>query len=129
MPDPYWPCFCGMKSRNILLTLCIGLVVLLSGCQTITNRPEIPKNTVGSFNFVKGPDGKFKLVVIGKNGKIVGSGAIHDKKFYMSHKSVKLKNNEVRMYFKNGSCTVLVCLPGTPCTPVVIDPVNDCPAF
>ena len=116
-----------MKNANIILMFLLSSIFLLASCNAKVERTEIPKNAVGTFSFVKGPNGKFSLKVFNKNGKPVEFKSAMDKK--AQHAGKPGGNPKVTFEFINGSCSVLVCMPGRPCFPVVIDPVNDCPAF
>ena len=63
-----------MISKNINLfirVIAIGLLVSLVGCAKINlDRPQVPANTVGSFNFTK-VDGEGGLVIFNKGGQVV----------------------------------------------------------
>ena len=104
-------------------------LIFIASCETVAQRPEVPANTIGSFNFVKTKDNKFKIVVLNKRGKKVDLPSLMDEKSKYYSKTKLLpgqKENEVRLFFEDGSCTVYVCAPFVPCSPVVIDDDAKC---
>lgn len=94
-----------------------------------SKRPEVPAGTVFSANFVKTPNNTFKLKMFDANGRPVDFKELMKSKKSGITSKVKLDNNQVLLTFKNGSCIVEVCMPGIPCFPVLVDPVNNCPNF
>ena len=116
-----------MRKTASLVAIFISALFILTSCETMSTRPEVPKNTIGSINLVK-PKGSnvFQIVVLNKNGKPVDIKSIIDKKAKQSQKTSDQQSNEIRLFLESGSCVVQVCLPRRPCQPVTIDDDAQC---
>jgi len=95
-------------------------MIFLSSCETMTAKPRIPENTVGSFNFTKKDGGGLGIEVFNVKGK---KAKLTNKEIPKGSKKV----DEIKLEFFNGSCTVRVCRRGRPCETVVIDDDSLCP--
>jgi hypothetical protein len=102
------------------VVLMILTTTLITACETMTNKPRIPDNTVGSFNFTKQNGKGFGLSIFNAKGKEV---KLTDKPIPKGAEKV----DEVKIEFYNGSCIVNVCRRGRPCETVVIDDDSLCP--
>jgi len=121
----------GFMSLSSIIS-CDKLQQNLSNSSDTINKLKLPSETVGSFNFVKTKDNKFKLVVFNKQGKPASTQPAIDKRSKYSSQSKFLsgqQENEVRLFFENGSCTVYSCFFGIGCTPSVIDDDAKCAAL
>ena len=109
-----------MKYKTYLVLFAFCSVIFLSSCETMTTKPRIPDNTVGSFNFTKKNGGGLGIEVFNVKGKKV---KLTNKEIPKGSKKV----DEIKLEFFNGSCTVRVCRRGRPCETVVIDDDSLCP--
>lgn len=117
-----------MKKITTLLAIFISALFILTSCGTNSTRPQVPKDTIGSINFIKS-NNKFKVIVLNKNGKPFDIRTVLDKKAQQSadiKQTSEQQSNEVRLFFVDGSCVVKVCLPRRPCQPVTIDDDEKC---
>lgn len=115
-----------MRKLIYLTFIAFTSVTLISGCAS--NKPKVD-GAVGYFVITTDKNKKANLVVLDKDGKKKDLNEVIDSKKQTSSSSGTKDQQEIKLLLKNGSCTVLVCLPNRPCVPVVIDPVNNCPTF
>ena len=109
-----------MRYQQIIYIFLLSSMFVFTGCQSLSQKPQIPENTVGSFNFTKENGNKRGLEIFDVNGKKVKPS---DKEIPKDAKPA----GSITIEFFSGSCTARICRPGRPCETVVIDPVNDCP--
>ncbi len=126
-----------MKKITIILVTTIFSLFLLTSCFKKNDGGVIPDNTVGSFNIVGSPGEKAQLVVIGRDGKVIDINRLIEEAKYSKNTTAtqtgKTENGDnqqtISITLKDGSCIAEVCLPGIPCYPIIIDPINDCPTL
>ena len=115
----------NIQKRFILSVITIfSTVLFLTSCakEEKLQRPQVPANTVGSFNFLNN-DGKGSLVVFDKAGNRVTP---EQKPLPPSAKPVF---EATIKYFQVNPCYVEICSPGKPCETVLISPGACLPGF
>lgn len=114
-----------MKSKcfNLIIrTLGIGLLILLVGCDKLStdNGPQVPANTVGSFNFTS-DNGKGGLVILNMAGEKV--------KAVKLPKPGKVISEATLKFIQVNPCYVQVCSGSDVCATYLISPGACPPGF